>query len=181
MSVISMEKVMKSTSFRNRQTKSKYTFKSLTDCDIQVEVQILSKDVELIRSLIYGQLEVSPSEFHQNLNLKNIKEAVYWNTIIMLFKGLLQKVTTDNNHDVFCKLSFAELDCLVGALEVEVQKYSLSIMNMLPVPNVPRKLHIEATYNRLLIIYEQQKSIFLSLNKATVYEFPKSIDSRQHH
>jgi hypothetical protein len=133
-----------------------FTIKRIKDSNVLVNFKATSEDISLLLGLVYKQLLFAREELQTELCNKNATKVEYWRTILKTFTSLNDKLV-QSEHESH-ELTFVEFDCLLGALEVELQENGLKrLMNLPPEDDIYMN-RVDKLYGQLLPLYDKKKS-----------------------
>lgn len=146
---------------RKQSSRNTYNVASLTNNDVSIEIKLIEKETQIIVSMLKAEIISISKEINQNNKMGNKSEVEYWELINMTFSKLVDKLLDINNISIVKKLSFIELDCLVGAMEMEMHKKFLDKIQAFPLEDVSSNIkEIQSLYKSLVPTYEEYKQKF---------------------
>ena len=132
------------------------TIKEIKDSNVLVNFKATSEDISLFLSLAYKQLVFAREELQKSLSKKNPVKVEYMRTILKTFTSLNDKLVR-MGQETF-ELTLVEFDCLIGALEVELQEDRIKRTMHLPTEDEVYIKQVKELYYQLLPLYDKKRS-----------------------
>lgn len=133
-----------------------FTIKRIKDSKVLVNFKATSEGISLFLSLVYKRLLFAREELQKYLREKNPVQVEYWRTILKTFTSL-HDMLVQNGQETY-EFTFVEFDCLVGALEVELQEDGIKRTMHLPTEDEVYIKQVKELYYQLLPLYDKKRS-----------------------